>query len=38
MIWDLLPLSAMAAALLVGVTREALHVSHHTLWHKQPRH
>ena len=34
MIWDLLPMLAMAAALLAGFVREALHLSHRTLWHQ----
>jgi hypothetical protein len=34
MIWDLIPMLAMAAALLAGFVREALQISHRTLWHK----
>ena len=34
MIWDLIPILAMAAALLAGLVREALHLSHRTLWHQ----
>jgi hypothetical protein len=34
MIWDLIPILAMAAALLAGFVREALHLSHRTLWHQ----
>ena len=34
MIWDLIPMLAMAVALLAGFAREALQVSHRTLWHK----